>query len=369
MTPVAPPAARLADVEPALRAALVSPRPVRRPERPPVPPAWDVLAPELDAHTAGPLVLARACELGLASTVPADVRARWAAQQLHARLQRAVQGGLVRRVSAELGRQGVRHAWMKGVAVQARYYRPAWARVAGDCDLLVTRRDAGRARVVLRRLGFEHATCTVGCRDYRVAAGHEVAGAEARHHELAQLVHDVRLHGWDGALLAAPFVSRPPFAFEVTRAGAVLHAHVDVHWALHPHLAAADPLATAELSSAGAVPLLGREWSLLFTGFKVYFEAGTDDGTRLVHLVDLAAQARDRPDWSLVDALARRFGVHHALLHALDAAGRLVGDSLAPPGLTDAWARAPRDPVVLDRGGVGGVLLGDHGTARWGGAW
>lgn len=351
------------DLDPALRRALLAPRPVAPGVGADGVP-WTSVAADVDAHALGALVLARLQDLGLDGQLPASVRLRWTAEQVHARVQHAAQLRVAARVTSELTRHAVPHAWMKGLAYRLAYYRPAWTRVAGDCDLLVRPGDVATVRAALRRLGLVQATCTPDCREYLPATSAEIARAEAGNHELAQFVRSVRLAGADH-LLRPPFVARPPFAYERDRSGLVLHVHVDVHRALHPYLREADPLRGTRWERApggGSLPVLGRAWSLVFTGFKVYFEAARRDGTRLGHLVDLAALSQDAQDWAAVSDVLRRWHLATPVLGAVEAAERLVGRPLLPRAVAQDWRSSPRDPRLLDRGDVGDLLLGARRT-------
>lgn len=326
---------------------------------------WDAVGQDADRHGAGVLAGIRLRELGLDRILPASLADRWAADIRHARLQHALQSRLAATVTRQLTRQGVPHVWIKGLAYRLLYYRPQWARLAGDVDLLVRRGDVERTRATLRHAGLVQACCSPDCQDYRPATRSEIAAAESNHYELVQFVRTFRLHGGNEWLLRPPFIQRPPFAYETGPAGTTLRCHVDVHWALHFLFAEADPMRAPRWThgpDGTRLPLLNLEWSLVFSAFKLYYEAFLRPNYGFIHLVDLVALARDSPDWSAVAALVDEFWLDAALYYAMAAAETLAGGPLVPAGLMDNWRRGtPKQGATrpsLDQGDFVPYLLG-----------
>lgn len=333
--------------------------------------AWAQVAEDAEHHVVGLLLARRLHELGLDDALPDDVRASWAADARHARLQHAAQTAGAVRLSAELSRRGVRHSFLKGFSYRLLHYRPAWVRLGGDIDLLVDRADVEAVRVAMRSLGFTQASCSHEYQHYRPAAAYEIATTESRHHEMAQFVRDLRLHGGDGWLLRPPFRQRVPFAFEALDAGPTFHCCVDIHWALHFLFVDADPLADVVDAPVpgtdGVLPVLAPHWNLLFTSFKLYVESFDRPRFGWGLLADLVALARSDLDWDALAGLGQRFGLEAALFYTTSAAERLAGGPLVPGPLAREWARpAPPGPGAdLDLGDFVTHLVGERVPARF----
>lgn len=308
---------------------------------------WSDLADDAERHVVSLILYQRLREMGLVSDIPGKVFQAWEADARHARLQHAVQLRAAVRISRELARRSIKHAFLKGFAYRLAYYDPPWVRLGGDIDLLI---EPGRVELVRRTmydLGFIQASCAHDYQHYRPALPHEIAYTESRHHEMGQFVRNFRIHGAAPWLLSEPFKQRVPFAFEALASGPTVHCCIDIHWALHFIFAAAQPLASVHSVQVPGIdtriPVLSREWNIIFSAFKLYVEAFERPRFGFAQLTDLVALASDEPDWKSVSDLADEFKLDAALYYTLSAAEKLAGRTLMPADILADWAaRGPR---------------------------
>jgi hypothetical protein len=311
--------------------------------------AWDSIAQDANAHAVGVLVYQRLVQLGLARHLPANVRAAWQADLLHAKLQHLIQRQDALAVSRSLTAAGIRHAFIKGFAYREWLYDPAWARLGGDVDILIARPDVERARGIVRQHGFLQAAYSLDHKHFRPATAREIAELESSHHELAEFTKDHLLLRGPEWLLKPPFVSRSPFAFGTSPSRPLLHSSIDVHWAVHFVFADAAPLDTTRivrLPRAGdtMLPVLSREWSILISAFKLYFEAFDRPGYGFNHLVDLIAllEPTDQLDLTVLGELVQRYRLEAAMFYTVSAAQNLAGRILVPEVVLERWREMRR---------------------------
>jgi hypothetical protein len=308
---------------------------------------WLALRADADAHAVGVLVFQRLSDMGWTRFVDPEVLARWEADSRHADLQYRLQRNDALAISATLTRHRIRHAFIKGAGYRELLYQPRWIRLCGDSDLLIDRSDIESVRFLLHQIGFEHAACAIGYRNFRRAFPHEITSTEAEHYELAQLVKTCRLTNAPDWLLGPDFEAGAPFIFERTPDGVLFRSVLDVHWALHFILQDESPLDTTfnvRLDDGGELPVLGLEWSLFITAFKLYFEAFDRPGYGLHHLTDLAAILRcasDGLDWQIIDGLVQRHGLQAPVFYTLSAAQALAGADFVPSEMMSSWAHIP----------------------------
>jgi hypothetical protein len=230
---------------------------------------------------------------------------------------------------------------MKGAAYRLWLYAPAWVRVCGDVDVIVRPEDVEPVRRAMRDLGFVQASCSPDYQCFRPASREEVANAESRHYELAQFIRDHRLVNAPDWLLGADFVQRIPFGYEMLADGAVFHANVDVHWALHFAFADAsllDDAASLAPRVGEAIPIPNSAWNLFVSCFKLYFEAFDRPRYGLHHLIDVVALLGDGAmDWAMFRQLVERYRIDAAAFYVLSAAERFVGRKLVPEDVVAGW--------------------------------
>ena len=306
---------------------------------------WAVVAPTVDASGLGPLFYNRMQEIGVADRLePATARA-WDADLRHAQLQCAVQRDDALDVSRGLTERGIRHAFIKGFITREWLYEPTWVRAGADSDILIAPADIELARDAMYDIGFVQASRTEDFRGFRPATEEEILGTESSHYELAQFARIYRLNNQPDWMFGPDFRRGAPSAFELLPDGPVLYSVIDVHWALHFMFAEERPLDSLTLitSSKGdfEIPTLSIEWHILFTSFKLYFEAFERPGWGLHMLVDLAALISEDPsriDWDWIDGMVTRYGLQAALFYTTSAAQRLLGAHVVPREVLDRWS-------------------------------
>lgn len=315
-----------------------------------VPIDWDGIAADASSHAVAVLVWNRLKEAGAERHLPSDVRESWEAADRHARLQTILQQRDADEISGAFAAAGVRHAFVKGSAYRQWLYRPSWARVGADLDLLIAKEDAERARAVMFELGFYHASCNAGYTNFRPAPRDLIEKTEQSHYELAQLVRSSNLVNRPAWLLAPPFERRPPFTFERIGDGVQFHTVVDIHWTMHFWFADESPLDELAATAEGELPRLPLPWNLLITFFKLYFEAFDRPYYGFHHLADLAAMLRTQPadsDWARVDAFVQKYGLWAAAFYTLRAAATLAGPGSVPDELLESWGRTAPSPAEM----------------------
>lgn len=325
---------------------------------------WSGIADDAERHVVSMLLYQRLLEMRLVSNVPGEVLRAWEADARHARLQHAVQLRAAVRISRELTHRSIQHAFLKGFAYRLAYYNPPWVRLGGDIDLLIDPGQVEQVRRAMHDLGFIQASCAHDYQHYRPALPHEIAYTESRHHEMGQFVRNFRIHGTVPWLLSEPFRQRVPFAFEALASGPTVHCCIDIHWALHFIFTAARPLASVHSVQVPGtdirLPVLSREWNIIFSAFKLYIEAFERPRFGFAQLVDLIALARDEPDWKSISRLADEFKLDAALYYTLSAAEKLAARSLVPIDILADWAaRGPRPGEGPDNDSAATLDFGD----------
>lgn len=304
--------------------------------------SWADFADDIETHGVGVLVYERLAQLEQLSGLPQELRAKWAANAQHAKLQCAIQRQDAGKISAAFEQAGIRHAFMKGLVAREEFYAPVWARPGADLDILVSPEDTERARKVMFDVGFIHASRTWDFRRFRPATVKEIVETESSHHELAQFAKTHRLVNLPDWLFGPDFARGKPFTFEQLDGGPVFHSVVDVHWALHFFFTREQPLRTVRrltLANGGHVFALSLEWSLIFTCFKLYFESfeRSKHGMFLVaDLIGILARA-DELDWDTIIEVTERNDLTAAMFYTLCAIEQICGKPLVPAGILDAW--------------------------------
>lgn len=305
---------------------------------------WQALADDANPHVIGVLVYERLLGLGLAEHIPKPVAELWEAGALHARLQHILHRRDALEISETFAQYGIRHAFIKGFAYRDWLYEPAWVRLGGDVDIIIDRQNVEAARQLMCHLEFTQAAYSADVKNFRPATAEEIARVEAEHYELGLFTKDHYLINHPEWLLAPPFVPRSPFAFGTTQGGHVLHSSFDIHWAIHftfAHATPLDSLRLIEIAEGETIPVLGPEWNILISAFKLYFEAFDRPHYGFNHLVDLIALMKlgDEINWPLVQSLVRQYHLEAAMFYTLSAAQRIAGVSLVPAPLLEEWSR------------------------------
>jgi len=358
-TDAAPPASALTELPTPLVRALLAARPLSAQDREEVRRVaesaaidWRGVARTVDASGVGPLALTRMHELGLAGHLDPQTSREWEADRLHAQLQCVLQREDALRVTRALTEAGVRHAFLKGLALREWLYEPLWVRAGSDSDILVDLQDVETTRSVLLSLGFVQASRDKDFTNFRPATPLEIWITESQHYELAQFARDFRLRNPPEWLFSPDYKRQAPSAFEMLPDGPVLHSVIDVHWLLHFLFEGERPLDRVEWleTSTGdaELPTLPLEWHIFFTAFKLYFEALDRPGWGLHLLADLAALLQVRPpddvDWEWLDSRVELHEMEAAFFYTLSAAERVAGQALVPDEFLRRWAAIePRD--------------------------
>ncbi|HWU86897.1 MAG TPA: nucleotidyltransferase family protein [Kofleriaceae bacterium] len=323
---------------------------------------WSAIVEALDTSGVGPLAITRMKEIGVADRIDPQAARRWEADRLHAELQCTLQRRDAVRITEHLTRLGIRHAFLKGFAVREWLYQPSWVRASSDSDLLIGPEDIERTRAALFDLGFVQASRTEDFRKFRPARPEEIAATEAEHFELAQFARVLRLANPPEWIFGPDYRRAAPSAFEQLPDGPILNSVVDVHWALHFHFAddrPLDTLTTVRAREGGLdIPTVSIEWHVLYTAFKLYFEAFDRPGWGLHMLADLAAllRAGRSLDWSWLEAQGAKKDLDAMLFYTLSAAERLVGQAIAP---VDMMERLATGDVERPEGSKTELDLGD----------
>ncbi|MGH8509854.1 MAG: nucleotidyltransferase family protein [Gammaproteobacteria bacterium] len=311
---------------------------------------WPAVADIVDASGIGPLAITRMQELGIAGLIsPATGRA-WEADLLHAQLQCTLQRRDGIRITQKLTECGIRHAFIKGFAVREWLYEPTWVRASADSDILVDPYDVEATRAAIYELDFVQASRSEDFRHFRPATPEEIAETEARHYELAQFARVLRLMNPPEWLFGPDFRRQAPSAFEMLPDGPVLNSVIDVHWALHFLFAEDKPLDSLVTvpSSYGEfeIPTLSVEWHVLYTAFKLYFEAFDRPGWGLYMLADLAAllqEVGNAINWEWLEVQATQKDLEAMLFYTLSAAERLLGAPVVPNEILERLSTADVD--------------------------
>ena len=321
---------------------------------------WPALVADANRHTVGVLLLQRLRELGAERALPDGVAAAWEADRRHARLQHILQLRDAHALSAGLTDAGIAHAFMKGFAYRLELYRPSWVRIGGDVDVLIDRRHVARARGIAQDLGFSQARFSDDHQRMWRASQTEIREAEAAHHELAEFNKDHYLDNAPEWLLEPPFVLRSPFAYAYRGRDPVMRSSIDMHWALHflfEHFDVLEEVHGADAGS-GPLPVVSREWSIIFSAFKLYYESFDRPRFGFTHVADLIAlSGAPGLRWSLVDDVARGAGIGAALFYTLGACEGLTARRLVPAELMQAWSTV--DEPASSRPGSPNLDFGD----------
>jgi len=307
---------------------------------------WKAIAEESQRHGMGMLLNTRLDNIGVFDQVDEEAEMKWRADARHAELQCALQRHDALLIHEKLEELELPHAFLKGFAYRESFYEPSWSRAGADVDILIDRRDIETVRSTFLRNGFVQASRTLDFRNFRPASMDEIRKTEGEHYELAQFARTHRLCDAPDWLFEPAFTRGAPFAFEMIDDGPVFHTVFDVHWALHFALAGENPLEVIEpfpVAGGHLLPGLSLEWNLLFSVFKLYFEA-FDRPLRglhqLVDLVGLLLVANDELDWSWISEMAAYHGFEAAFFYTTSAAETLAGEPLIPDDIHKSWSGA-----------------------------
>jgi hypothetical protein len=333
---------------------------------------WSSLAADADRHNVGVLVRQRLTESGQSQALPDAVAGRWLADAQHAALQHGLQRRDATAVSEALTRAGIRHAALKGFAYASRLYEPSWVRFGGDVDILVDRDNVDRVRRLMGDLGFTQAKFSADHQQYWSATPQEILAVESQHYELAEFNKEIRLQNAPEWLLSPTFTRRSPFGFGANGAQQpVFYSSIDVHWALHFVFANASPL-DAVREDSGSVPILSHEWNLVFSLFKLYFEAFDRPRFGFTHVADIRALLDSGEiDWDRVDALVSRFGLEAAAYYTIACCESLSAEPSAPQDALRRWSdigdpQGSSAAANLDFGDFIPYLTGSRAVAGFG---
>jgi len=311
---------------------------------------WQDLAEEANAHNVGVLLYQRLSEAGQLDAVPEEIAAAWLADARHAALQQGLQLRDATAVSAEFEREGIRHAFVKGLAYAVSLYEPRWVRFGGDVDVLVDRENVERVRTLMRKFHFAQAKFSPDHQKFWPASPEEIYAVESQHYELAEFNKWVEILDPPDWLLAEPFVPRSPFGFGWHSDKPFFCSSIDAHWALHFLFADSAPLAEVQQTDVG-LPVLSPEWSLIYSIFKLYAEVFDRPRYGFTHVADIVALlAIESVDWERVDQLVEQHGLEAAAYYTLSTCQELAGTSTAPEKFMHRWSIiAPRDDQQSSR--------------------
>lgn len=322
---------------------------------------WESLAAEVNAHALSLLVSQRLNDLKLKKRLPETVARAWDADVVHARLQYALQRQDAINVSRHLRALGIRHAFLKGFAYREVLYRPRWARIGGDSDLLIDRHRVNAVRRAMYDLGFVQASSTIDYRDFRKATQRQLDETESQHYELGQFVKVYKIVNPPPGFWSEDFVRRMPFTYQQVGDGVLFYSVIDIHWALHFAFAREAPLDSVVWSKTvegDDFPHLSQEWGLFTTCFKLYFEAFDRVGYGYHHLADIVAILRTplgERQWRRFNELIQNYGLEAAAFYTLSAAVGIAAQPLVPAELLREWAdlRGATHPAGRAQAGAG----------------
>ncbi|MFL6163798.1 MAG: nucleotidyltransferase family protein [Jatrophihabitantaceae bacterium] len=333
---------------------------------------WQGLADDANGHNVGVLIYQRLTEAGQLDAVPDEVAAAWLADARHAALQHGLQLRDALAVSAEFEREGIRHAFVKGLAYAVSLYEPRWVRFGGDVDVLVDRENIERVRTLMKKFYFTQAKFSPDHQKFWTASPEEIRAVENQHYELAEFNKWVELLDPPEWLLTEPFVPRSPFGFGWRSDKPFFCSSIDVHWALHFLFADSGPLDEVRQTDAG-IPVLSPEWSLIYSIFKLYVEAFDRPRFGFTHVSDIVSLlATDIVDWNKVDQLVQQHGLEAAAYYTLASCQALAGTATVPEQFMQRWsAIAPPDDqqssrLPIDFGDFVPYLAGDRSVRSLG---
>ncbi|MFL6232705.1 MAG: nucleotidyltransferase family protein [Thermoanaerobaculia bacterium] len=316
---------------------------------------WQDIVTEADAHGIGVLLHQRLTELGLGKLLDPQTERALEADARHAQLQCALQRQDAILISEVLSELGVRHAFLKGFAYRAWLYQPTWVRPGSDIDILIDPEAIETVRAAMLEIGFIQASRSWNFTNFRPATAREIRQTEATHYELAQFARSLLLKNPPDWLFGPDFTRGAPFTFEQLPQGPVLHSVVDVHWALHSFWEKETPLDVIVLMAISEgddeIPTLSLEWNLLFSSFKLYFEAFDRPGRGLHKLVDLAALLaahHHEIDWEWYADMIAHYKLQAASFYTFSAVQRLADKTLIPDRLMRTWSRV--EPLAEGQG-------------------
>ncbi len=321
---------------------------------------WDGILLDASSQALGALFFQRLTELNKTNILDADYQRSLELDSLHAQLQCDIQKNDARVISESLSKLGVRHAFLKGLAYREWFYRPAWVRPGSDIDILIDESNIELVREAMKQLGFVQASRNWDFTNFRKATECEIAETEAQHYELAQFAKSYSLNNAPEWVLSSEFRRGPPFTFENISNKPTFNSVVDIHWALHFVFAMESPLdniTNLQLSDEeGGIPVLSREWSLIYTCFKLYYESFDHFKWGVHHLIDIVALLTIEGDinWGVIEELVSYYGLEPALFYTLSAAEK-IADKTVPEDLLKKWSnvRIHTDPIKqLPHGGV-----------------
>ncbi len=310
---------------------------------------WREIAQSLRDHGIGHLFYQRLTELGGIDLLDAETAAAWQSDANHSQIQCDLQRADAIEVTSEFQRSGIRHAFLKGFVFRESLYDPYWIRPGSDVDILINSRDIPAAKAAMRRAGFIQASRSADFRDFRPATRREIEDLEQWHFELVQFARRYRLKNGPEWLMGPEFARNAPFAFERLPEGPVLHSVFDIHWALHFAFVDDAPLETiSSMTTADGrytIPALSPEWQLIYTSYKLYFEAFDEPGKGLHKLVDLVAllsqPAVTQWDWDFVARITARHQLEAVMFYTVSAAENIIGRPVVPRELLESWRAIP----------------------------
>lgn len=299
-------------------------------------PDWPAAERVLDRHGLSAMAMAALPQALVSPPCPPEVLERLKRARHHGVIRHQVALRALGRIHPLFERAGVPYAVLKGPHLQEFYYPAAFPRLYGDVDLLVRRRDLGRAIALLR------------------AADYSLAGSAVARFVLRR----IHFH-----LLLLPRSRGLP--------------RIELHWSLVDRanlyrVCDDEVLARTVLQESGAVRfgVLAREDVLLYlclhmakhgvlngiglrSGQPAAWFCREAAGNRMIWCLDLALwlqREMGRLDWHAVRQRAAAWNVAGALAESLSVVGLLLPSSQAGAALAHLGAVGERTAPARERG-------------------
>jgi hypothetical protein len=197
------------------------------------------------------------------------------------------------RLSQELWRRRVPHAFLKSSAIRWFAYADPHARCGWDIDVGVAEARLGDARDIAHHLGYIQAEGFVDPPWFRPANPERVAAVERDHYELGFLVRRVRMRDLMPAVekaIRAHVAAGGRTSWHLTSEGDVAcYVTLDIHHGISPEISLDPILATSHTFGAGGLELrIPRPaWLLMHLVYKIYWEGVHDYATGGYQYADL----------------------------------------------------------------------------------
>ena len=276
------------------------------------------------------------------------------------------------RLSGELRRRGIAHAFLKSSALRWFAYEDPQARCGWDIDVGVTQARLSDARALAHDLGYVQAEGFVDPPWFRPADPDRVAATEREHYELGFLVRRVQVRDLEPQVersIRAHVAAGGRTSWHLTSVGALAcYVTLDIHHGISPEIGLDPILATSrDLKIAGLQLRIPRPaWLLAHLVYKIYWEGVHEYATGGYQYADLCRLVPRIDDkevafFRLIAARWRLEAAAHFVLRRLEpefalrpsaALRKLIADTSVPdPDL---------DPIEQND-------LGDMWAKLWGG--